>query len=335
MASTLRVRRTMRLTLVAGVLIACTAASTVAPASTTGGEPNPFTLTNGFYRDPHSGAATWVRTHPDDRRAAPIRRRIASVPTARWFAGTPETIRAEVDTHVSAAADRNQLPVLVAYNIPQRDCGNHNAGGVANAEVYGKWIREFARGIGNRPAVVILEPDSLLLLPCLSPQQRAMRLATLNAAVGMLAAHAPRTWTYLDGSDARWTPPAVMAERLRAAGVAQARGFALNVSNYNWYRSVVRYGDELRAVLARSGIDSSFTVDNSRNGQGPPSDGAWCNPPGRALGRQPEEGGPRGVDAGLWIKAPGETDGECGIGTGYGVSGFVPELAMELIKNTR
>jgi len=58
-----------------------------------------------------------------------------------------------------------------------------------------------------------------------------------------------------------------------------------------------------------------YVIDTSRNGNGPyDSSGqdAWCNPPERALGQQPttNTGNPL-VDAYLWVKVPGESDGTC------------------------
>ncbi len=75
-----------------------------------------------------------------------------------------------------------------------------------------------------------------------------------------------------------------------------------------------------------------FVVDTSRNGQGPlnagiyanppynqPSSvvqvltgGSWCNPPGRGLGTHPtaKTGVPL-LDAYLWVKTPGQSDGTC------------------------
>src|SRR3954471_9330232 len=67
-----------------------------------------------------------------------------------------------------------------------------------------------------------------------------------------------------------------------------------------------------------------FVIDTSRNGQGPwtppantysdPQD--WCNPPGRGLGDRPttkDTGSPL-IDAKLWVKVPGESDGSCSRG---------------------
>jgi len=45
----------------------------------------------------------------------------------------------------------------------------------------------------------------------------------------------------------------------------------------------------------------------------------WCNPPGRGLGARPTtRTGNSLVDAYLWIKIPGESDGQCDRGMGGG-----------------
>ena len=102
-----------------------------------------------------------------------------------------------------------------------------------------------------------------------------------------------------------------MARRLRSAGVGHVRGFALNVSNFMSNRSSKRYG----RALARALGGSHFVIDTSRNGRGPRwANGApqLCNPPGRGLGRYPTaHTGSRSVDAYLWVKTPGESDGRC------------------------
>ena len=58
-------------------------------------------------------------------------------------------------------------------------------------------------------------------------------------------------------------------------------------------------------------------IDTSRNGNGPYTEGDpeenWCNPPGRALGEAPDDETRRAglVDAYVWVKRPGESDGTC------------------------
>jgi endoglucanase len=76
-----------------------------------------------------------------------------------------------------------------------------------------------------------------------------------------------------------------------------------------------------------------FVIDTSRNGAGPPpEDGSpdhWCNPPGMRLGEAPTTSPdlPR-VDALLWIKQPGDSDGTC---RGAPPAGqWWPQAALEL-----
>jgi endoglucanase len=99
-----------------------------------------------------------------------------------------------------------------------------------------------------------------------------------------------------------------MASRLRAAGVADAQGFFLNVSNFVSNSENAGYGAQVAALTG----GKHFVIDTSRNGLGPAADGDWCNPPGRALGLRPGDyTGVSRQDANLWIKRPGESDGSC------------------------
>ena len=72
------------------------------------------------------------------------------------------------------------------------------------------------------------------------------------------------------------------------------------------------YGRRLSQALG----GKHFVIDTGRNGDGPPDAGTagptWCNPPGRALGKSPTTStGHKLVDAYLWVKRPGESDGAC------------------------
>ena len=80
--------------------------------------------------------------------------------------------------------------------------------------------------------------------------------------------------------------------------------------------------------------DTHFVVDTSRNGFGPwqPTAGAypdaqdWCKPPGRGLGLRPTANtGLPLLDAYLWVKTPGESDGECTRGLGPSGTTLDPE----------
>jgi endoglucanase len=254
--------------------------------------------------DARRQADAWRATRPAD---AAQMDKIAAQPQAAWFGGWHADVGAAVRAHVDAAQAAGAVPALVAYNIPQRDCGQYSAGGAGSADAYRAWICGFAAGIGNRAAAVVLEPDALAGVDCLGAADRTRRLGLLRDAVAVLTAQ-PAVSVYLDGGHARWHPAAETAARLRDAGVADAQGFALNVSNFVSSAESAAYGSQVAAATG----GKHFVVDTSRNGLGPAPDGDWCNPPGRALGLRP--GSVTGVsrqDANLWVKRPGQSDGPC------------------------
>lgn len=296
--------------------------------------PSPLSQTRGLFVDWESNAARWVRANKHDGRAPLINERIASQPMARWIGGDGD-IGGWLGAYIRAAAKDNQLPVVVPYNIPQRDCGSHSAGGAGSVEKYRQWVETVSDAIGKTPALVVLEPDSLIHLSCLDPTGKQERLRMLAEAVGTLGQRAPNAWTYLDGGDGRYNPPGTVAQRLIDAGVSGARGFAVNVSNFNTTAEAVAYARQVQAaVSARGGGKPAFVIDVSRNGNG--SNGEWCNPPGRRIGQSPAVDGsnPQVPDALLWIKHPGASDGDCGTGKGTTSGAFVPELAMNLLNGS-
>lgn len=311
------------------LLVAVTAtALTVVPglASTAEAAGNPVEMTDGFYVDPDSNPADWLRDNPDHPDAALIKSEIVDRPGARWFGDWSGDITAAVSSFTTAAADTNKLPVLVAYNIPGRDCGGHSGGGAGSPEAYRTWISAFADGIGDRPAIVIIEPDALAQLDCMAEDERPVRIELLNHAVEQFAGKNPNTWAYMDGGHADWIDAGEMAGRLEQVEVGKIRGFALNTSNYQTTEASVANGDAINRALGGS---SQFVVDTSRNGNGPLGD-EWCNPAGRKLGVPSQVGG--GAELLLWVKVPGDSDGPCGVGSGIPAGTFSPDLAMRLIE---
>lgn len=289
---------------------------------------NPYLKTTGLYIEKESQSSEWVKTNPNNELAKKIKEKIVSTPTAKWFG---EWNTAEVDSYVTAASKENKLPMIVAYNIPIRDCGQYSAGGAGSADEYKDWIRKVAKGIDDRPAVVILEPDALIHLDCLSKEDRQTRFNLLKDATEVLKKLAPAAWTYIDGGDGTWKSPDDMAGWLKEAGIANTRGVALNVSNYNKTEVVEKYGTRLTEILTNKyNIESHLVIDISRNGNG--SNGQWCNPAGRKLGKEPSIQSTSITDAYLWIKRPSESDGDCGIGKGTKAGQFSPKLAESLIN---
>ena len=78
---------------------------------------------------------------------------------------TPWGVPQDVKNTISLAAAKKSVPVLVAYDVPGRDCAQYSAGGAATGDAYRAWIAGFAAGLGDHAAIVILEPDGLALLP--------------------------------------------------------------------------------------------------------------------------------------------------------------------------
>lgn len=269
---------------------------------------------------PAAQAERWRASRPEDAAALD---RIAREPQVVWLGGWYPDIRAATAETMRKARAAGQMPVFVAYHIPSRDCATGS--GARSAAAYRTWIAAVAAGIGSAPAGVILEPDALASITCLTPKRQRERTALLRWATARLARQ-PATAVYIDAGHATWVPVGEMARRLRQAGVAMGRGFALNVANFNTTEVNRRYG---RALSARTG-GARFVVDTGRNGRGP-KPGDWCNPAGRGLGAAPTvaTGDPL-MDAGLWVKAPGESDGTCNGGPGGGV--FWPEYAVGLVR---
>ncbi|MGI5215476.1 glycoside hydrolase family 6 protein [Plantactinospora sp. CA-290183] len=290
---------------------------------------DPISQTSGFYVNPNSSPASWVAANPGDERANAIRTEIAQKPMASWFGNWSGDITAAVGGYVAAADAVDKLPLLVAYNIPGRDaCGGHSGGGAGSVAAYDAWIAAFASAIGNRPAVVVLEPDSLGDFSCMAQAQINDRVGTLARAADQFRSKAPNAWAYLDAGNPGWVDARTMAQRLNMAGVANAHGFALNVSNYFTTGENTNYGNAVASALRSDfGYTKPYVIDTSRNRNG--SNGEWCNPAGRRIGTPTQIGG--GAEMLLWLKTPGESDGNCGVGAGSSAGQFLPEVAYNLI----
>ncbi len=279
-----------------------------------------------FYVDSTTQAARWVAMNPGDSRMPVIRDRIASVPQGRWFTqnNTP-TVAAQVSSHVGAAAAAGKIPILIVYNIPNRDCGGLAGGGLSDHGAYRAWIDQLAAGLQNRPALIILEPDVLpIMTSCLSAGQQAETRASMAYAGKRLKAGSSQARVYFDIGHSNWLSPSEAASRLVASDIANsADGISTNVSNYRTTSAEISYAKQ---VIAATGISRlQAVIDTSRNGNGPVGS-EWCDPAGRAIGiASTNVTGDAKIDAFVWAKLPGEADG-C-IGT---AGQFVAQRAYEL-----
>lgn len=302
------------------------------PAAVPPVEPgdNPF-VGRPLYVNPWSRAQAqadqWRRSHPED---AKLMDQLAAQPVSLWFGDWNPDVTQAVRAEIGKARSQGAMTLMVLYNLPNRDCGQYSAGGVGSPEAYRAWIGDVRRGIGKAVTAVILEPDALGNLDdCLDAAGQRERLQLLHEAVEELG-EGGQTSVYIDGGNAKWHSPEVMAQRLKKAGVANARGFSLNVSNYVSTEESVAYGRAISELLG----GKPFVIDTSRNGNGPADGLAWCNPRGRAVGEPPlSPPAEPSVDAYLWIKVPGESDGECNGGPAAG--DWWPPVAIELARNAQ
>lgn len=250
---------------------------------------------------------------------------LAEQATAVWL--VPErdpasSIRERIDALAREARAQRATLTLVVYGLPERDCGNFSAGGLDPA-AYDEWtaaIGDALRAAGV-DTVLALEPDSIALSPeCGDPRERARQLQT---AVENLTGD--EVDIYIDGGHSTWHSPDLMAELIRSMSVIDdVRGFTSNISNYNDDETERAYVHELSALLG----GAHAIVDTSRNGAG--GTGEWCNPPDRLIGAPGGTYDDDVIDANLWIKAPGESDGTCQGGPPAGE--WWPESAVTLTR---
>lgn len=277
--------------------------TTSATSPTSGG---PFSQPAYLFK----GTLAW-KAYQDEKNQSKKRLlyQIAATPTSIWLGGTSGD-GAYVNKITTKAAALHQTPQFVLYAIPYRDCGSYSAGGLSTVAQYEHWVDSVKQGIGGRKAVVIVEPDAIGM-GCLSSSRQAQRNEMLRYAMRTLSNK--NVWVYIHAGSGGLNP-SWAAAAVKKAGVSYGRGIAVNVSSFDSTKKEIAYG---KAVIGKLGMNKHIIIDTSRNGLGrnTGSNGGapgWCNPPGRALGVRPtSKTGNSMVDAYVWIKRPGESDGMC------------------------
>jgi endoglucanase len=209
--------------------------------------------TRFYVPQPDHGAIQQIgdlRSHKQKHDADLIQAMIQT-PQAVWFtSGGPNDVQQAVRRVVDQATDKGAVPVLLAYDVPGRDCSQYSAGGAATGDDYKAWIDGFAAGLGHRKAVVLVEPDGLALLPtdCGQPDTYD-RVSLIN-----YAAHAmlrdPNASVYLDAGHSAWHSTGDMASRLVQGGVLDVQGFFLDVSNFNLTSHEDKFGTWVSECIA-------------------------------------------------------------------------------------
>ncbi|MBN2176556.1 MAG: glycoside hydrolase family 6 protein [Demequinaceae bacterium] len=256
-----------------------------------------------------------------DDEGARLLSRIALTPQTVWYgAWSPvDVVEGYVDDLLDAAEAQGTPAVMAVYAIPGLDCSYFGEGGLEERD-YLEWVEAIARGIDGREPWVVLEPDALAQLGDCEGQ--GDRVGMLAEAARILDEAGARV--YLDAGNSKWLSIEETASRINAVGTDHLAGFATNVSNYIATEEERAHNDGIAEI---TGLH--YVIDTSRNGNG--WDGEWCNARGRALGEAPRMVGEGYLDAFLWVKAPGESDGPCNGGPTAGA--WWQEIALELASN--
>lgn len=297
----------------------------------------PLPSATGLFIDPTAPAALQAQEWQSQGRTEDARRMgaIAAQPVPQWVTAPTGHVGAQVSAYVQKAKGAGQRPFLVAYHVPNRDCASFSAGGAENTKDYAAWIRELADAVKGTDALVVVEPDAVPheVSGCAGGKAQE-RYGLLTDAVQVLKDAGAKV--YLDaGNPGFVTDTGAIADALKRSGVEHADGFSLNVANFYPTDQNITYGRKISDVLG----GAHFVIDTSRNGNGRPATSgdinggpAWCNPPGRQIGQAPTlSTGEDRVDAYLWIKRPGESDGSCRDGE-PAAGQWMPDYALGLVS---
>jgi endoglucanase len=273
---------------------------------------------------------------PAYRQGGVYRNKIGDNAQAFWVipeAYDTASVKGKVLEYTGDAIAARKTPVLTIYGIPGRDCGQYSSGNpLQTAAQYRDWIKQIALGLRGKHALVILEPDALPLFsstvaPCSTTPdgwQAMLRYASRKLS-------ASGAWVYLDAGHSNWTPYDDRPRFLKAAGIKYARGFSTNVSNFRPTADENAYAATLLRGLRELGVKGKhYVIDTSRNGaQGGPQDDQVLNPYWARVGRPPRLVFDGPFDGTLWVKHPGESDGQV---NGGGPSGqWCDNLANRLL----
>ena len=277
----------------------------------------------GLYVQPDSEAAVAAKalSGTEKRVAKYIAKRPVAVWLGDWF--DSDVLVEYVKRNLAAAKKQKKTPVFVTYALPGRDCGGHSSGGF-DADHYLVWNKLLAKTLKGSKAVVLVEPDSLSTFNGCPVGTEEFRVPLINT-VSTILAKAKITF-YLDGGLSMANAPEYTAKWLNGAGIAKARGFFTNVANYRASADEKAYAN---AVSALTG-NKHYVIDVGRNGTGYRGD--WCNGVGAGLGADPKvANGRTKLDATLWVKTPGASDGTCNGGPAAGQ--WYPSYAVALYRN--
>ncbi|RLN51046.1 hypothetical protein BBJ28_00013516 [Nothophytophthora sp. Chile5] len=244
---------------------------------------------------------------------------------ASWY-----TDRQSTEEHASMLSDllsecsEDTRLSIVVYGIPNKDCaaGFSSGGSVQSTSDYQAFLKELTDAVGDRKVLYVVEPDAVGLLTqdggC---GASAGYLDNLKIAVEALSANS-NAQLYVDvgywmlAYESSAAKVATVMKELGGSGTV--KGVTINTSNYRSTDEVAGYCTNFQAAMGSQ--DMTCIVDTSRNYNGSPTSD-WCNVLTAGIGKPPtSETGVSNLDYFMWIKPPGESDGECTSGTVSGKS---------------
>ncbi|KAK4097596.1 glycoside hydrolase family 6 protein [Parathielavia hyrcaniae] len=254
---------------------------------------------------------------------------------------------AEIRAANQAGANPPYAAQLVVYDLPDRDCAAAASNGewaianngVNNYKSYINAIRKHLIDYSDIRTILVMEPDSNanmvtnLNVPKCQGAASTYRAMTIY---GLQQLNLPHVAMYMDAGHAGWLgwPANIQPAADLFAGIyndagkpAAVRGLATNVANYNAFSVASppayttpnpnydekHYIDAFAPLLTAAGFPAQFIVDQGRSGKQPTGQtewGHWCNAQGTGFGTRPTANtGHSRVDAFVWIKPGGESDG--------------------------
>ncbi|CAK4622076.1 hypothetical protein LEN26_000959 [Aphanomyces euteiches] len=228
---------------------------------------------------------------------------IKNNPVATWYTdlGTNQVAQ-------TLSACSNSVPTIVVYGLPNKDCGEggfSNGGSNKNTQQYTAWVQTLVNQVGNKEVIYILEPDAVGLTSTGGCGVTNGYQNNLKVALGLLSSN-PNAHIYVDvASWASQSQAISILNDLKKAGRLQ--GIAINTSNYRATSELT----SLCSIFSAGTGGLKCVFDTSRNFNGASSN-EWCNSRFGGIGAPPTSntGNPL-VDYYLWIKIPGESDGQC------------------------
>ena len=207
--------------------------------------------------------------------------------------GGPGAVFSQVQRFVcdTLQADPGAVPVITTYFLHQNGGCESTQQILAYRPRFERQVDEFANGIANRPAVILLELDAIGSSQCMqSTGALPYWEGDIRYEIAKVSA-LPHAVVYIEGGYSDAEGPSYTARVLKAVGVRRIRGFFTNDTHFEWTINEIHWGE---AVSKLTG-GAHFVVNTGENGRGPllnadpVTQGVedLCNPPARGLGPRP------------------------------------------------